>query len=135
MKRRPGSKRPRKPNASPTRTGRTRRAGQRSIRNPSRSIVAHVTAADGNVFADLGFPPEEAANLALRSDLMAALIRATRKMPQAAAAALLGVRQPRVSDLKRGQIDRFTIDALVNMLAHAGGTARLIIKTPKVTAA
>jgi predicted XRE-type DNA-binding protein len=44
---------------------------------------------------------------------------------QKQAAKLFGVSQPRVSDLVRGNIDRFTIDALVNMLAGAGRTIRL----------
>ena len=35
-------------------------------------------------------------------------------------AKLFGVTQPRISDLNREKIDRFTLDALVNMLAHAG---------------
>jgi predicted XRE-type DNA-binding protein len=41
-------------------------------------------------------------------------------LTQARAARLLGVSQPRVSDLARGRIDQFSIDALVNMLAKAG---------------
>jgi predicted XRE-type DNA-binding protein len=70
----------------------------------------------------LGFSPEEAENLKLRSILMGeltALIHA-RDLTQADAGALLGVAQPRVSDLLRGKIERFTIDALVNMLGRAG---------------
>jgi predicted XRE-type DNA-binding protein len=41
-------------------------------------------------------------------------------LTQARAARLLGVSQPRVSDLIRGRIDLFSIDALVNLLAKAG---------------
>ena len=41
-------------------------------------------------------------------------------LTQVRAARRFGVSQPRISDLKRGLIDRFTIDALVNMLASAG---------------
>ena len=43
-----------------------------------------------------------------------------RKLTQVQAARLLGVSQPRVSDVVRGRIERFTIDALVEMLARAG---------------
>ena len=66
--------------------------------------------------------PEEAENMKLRSVLMTALgnhiVRAD--MSQAQAAKLFGVTQPRISDLMRGKIDVFGIDALVNMLASAG---------------
>ena len=41
-------------------------------------------------------------------------------MTQAQAARQLGVTQPRVSDLTRGKIDLFSIDALVNMISAAG---------------
>jgi predicted XRE-type DNA-binding protein len=90
-----------------------------------------VTLVGGNVFADLGFPPDEAKNLRLRSDLMSALERVIDGMTQVHAAVLLGVTQPRISELTRGQIGRFTIDALVNMLSHAGGDVQLVITPPK----
>lgn len=75
-----------------------------------------------NIFRDLGFPPEEAENLKVRADLMiqiSKLIR-SRRLTQAQAAALFGVTQPRVSNLVRGKIDRFSIDTLIAMLGHAG---------------
>jgi len=80
------------------------------------------TPADGNVFADIGFPPEEAENLLIRCDLMLDIeqIIEERGLKQKAAAKLFGVSQPRISELKRGKMDAFTIDALVNMLATAG---------------
>jgi predicted XRE-type DNA-binding protein len=76
----------------------------------------------GNVFADLGFPKEEAAHLLIRADLMIqvkALIE-ERGLTQKRAAQLLGVSQPRISDLVRGRIDLFSIDTLVEMLTHLG---------------
>jgi len=81
----------------------------------------------GNVFRDLGFPPEEAENLRIRSDLMARLCRVIEEeeLTQARAARLFGVTQPRVSDLVRGKIDLFSIDTLVNMLAKAGVRVRV----------
>ena len=76
----------------------------------------------GNVFLDLGFPPAEAEHLLLRSKLMSAVddVITERKLTQAQAARVFGVSQPRVSDVIRGKIGRFTIDALVEMLARAG---------------
>ena len=66
--------------------------------------------------------PEEARNMKLRSVLMTALKNhITRvEMSQAQAASLFGVTQPRVSDLERGKINLFGLDALVNMATAAG---------------
>jgi predicted XRE-type DNA-binding protein len=66
--------------------------------------------------------PAEAQNMKLRSILMTALRDHITKarMSQARAAKLLGVTQPRVSDLMRGKIDLFGLDALVNMAVAAG---------------
>ena len=66
--------------------------------------------------------PEAAENMKLRSTLMLALknhlIRAN--INQARAAKLFGVTQPRISDLMRGKINLFALDALVNMATAAG---------------
>jgi len=76
----------------------------------------------GNVFADLGFDAQEAANLKLRSQLMIEVEKdlMEKKLTQQAAAKVLGISQPRVSDLKRGKVDKFTIDMLVNLLTRLG---------------
>ena len=80
-----------------------------------------------NVFDDLGFDPVESANLLLRSDLMVALRKRldSLRLTQVEAAELLSVSQPRVSDLMRGKIDRFSIDMLVLLLGRAGVDVRL----------
>jgi len=66
--------------------------------------------------------PEEAENMKLRSTLMMALKNhlSRTEMSQAQAAKLFGVTQPRVSDLLRGKINLFSLDALVNMATAAG---------------
>lgn len=66
--------------------------------------------------------PEEAENMKLRATLMTALRNHLTKnqMSQTQAAKLFGVTQPRVSDLMRGKIDLFALDALVNMATAAG---------------
>lgn len=76
----------------------------------------------GNVFTDLGFDQDEAEHLRIRSTLMATLrdVLNKRKLTQVEAADLLGVSQPRVSDLVRGKIGLFSIDTLVDMLARVG---------------
>lgn len=66
--------------------------------------------------------PAEAENMKLRSVLMmelkAYVVRAG--LTQAQAAKLFGVTQPRISDLMRGKINLFGLDALVNMASAAG---------------
>ena len=66
--------------------------------------------------------PAEAENIKLRSELMMALKQhiARAQMSQAQAARLFGVTQPRISDLMRGKVNLFGLDALVNMAAAAG---------------
>lgn len=66
--------------------------------------------------------PEEAENMKLRSGLMMALKAhlARTGLSQSQAAKLFGVTQPRISDLMRGKINLFGLDALVNMAAAAG---------------
>lgn len=85
-------------------------------------MAPHVTPPDGNVFEDIGFPAGEARNLKIRSMLMLTAERVIeeRGLTQAQAAKLMGVSQPRISDLVRGRIDQFTIDSLINMLTNAG---------------
>ena len=83
----------------------------------------------GNVFRDLGFSGPEAENLKMRSSLMIELSKLiqARRLTQAEAADVFGVTQPRVSDLVRGKIDRFSIDTLVAMLGHAGVPVHIVV--------
>ena len=89
-----------------------------------------MTRSTGNVFRDLGFRREEAEHLLVRADLMIQVERILkeRRLTQVKAAKLLGVTQPRVSDLVRGRIELFSIDTLVNMLAKAGLRATVTIR-------
>ena len=94
-------------------------------------MAKKITHSTGNVFEDLGFPKEEAENLKVRSALMA-FIRALideEGLTQARAAKLFGVTQPRISDLVRGKIELFSIDALVNMVAASGRHVDISIAT------
>jgi len=89
-----------------------------------------ITRGSGNVFADIGFSPDEAQNLLLRSDMMTRIERFVKRagMTQTDAAHALGVTQPRLNDLLRGKIDKFSLDALVNMLGHAGMRVEMKVK-------
>ncbi|MBP6444243.1 MAG: XRE family transcriptional regulator [Gemmatimonadales bacterium] len=99
-------------------------------------MATKVQRSSGNVFRDVGFPPGEAENLRLRSELMVQVRRILegRKLTQAAGAQLFGVTQPRISDLVRGRIELFSIDGLVNMLAHAGVHVTLTVKRTRKVA-
>jgi len=81
-----------------------------------------ITLGSGDIFADLGFSPAEARSLQMRSQMMTALRQFIEKegLTQVAAAKRLKVSQPRISDLTRGKISRFSLDTLVNMLTDAG---------------
>ncbi len=89
-----------------------------------------VTRSSGNVFRDLGFPPEEAQHLKIRSDLLIQLQKliASRGLKQSETAKILRVTQPRVSDLLRGRIDLFSTDALIDMLSRFGVRVKLVLK-------
>ena len=92
--------------------------------------MMRITKGHENVFVDCGFSPAEAENLRIRSRMMQALIVHVRdkKLTQAKAAKMMGVSQPRISDLTRGKIGLFTIDALVKMLSAIGLKVDLDIK-------
>lgn len=72
----------------------------------------------------------EAENLKLRSSLMLALSRHIKGqgLTQAQAARLLGVTQPRISNLIHGKIDLFGLDLLAKMAATAGLRITMRIK-------
>jgi predicted XRE-type DNA-binding protein len=87
----------------------------------------HVT--KKSVLDDLGFDAAESANLKIRAALMRAIEEELdkRSLTQIQAAKLLGVTQPRISDLRRGKMHLFTIDILVNMLARLNKPVSLVI--------
>src|SRR5215470_17054385 len=93
-------------------------------------MVMRMHRSSGNVFRDLGFADDEAENLRVRADLMISLSKLIedRGLTQAQAAKLLGVTQPRVSDLIRGKIQLFSVDSLIEMLGHAGVQVSVVVK-------
>jgi predicted XRE-type DNA-binding protein len=102
------------------------------MRHETRS--SHITPVGGNVFIDLGFEPKEAAMLKAQSDraiaeklamketLMDAISQwiERNELKQTEAAQILGVTRPRVSDVVNKKTVKFTIDALIEMLARTG---------------
>lgn len=87
-----------------------------------------ITRGSGNVFLDIGFSPGEAETLRLRAQLMSRVGGYARRMNQREAAKRFGITQPRLKDLLRGKIDKFSLDALVNMLGHAGMRIEMKVK-------
>ena len=73
--------------------------------------------------------PEAAANMRLRSELVSAIRSAVERwnLTQAQAASRLGVTQPRLNDLLRGRVARFSLDALVGLAERAGLAVRMEI--------
>lgn len=71
--------------------------------------------------------PEEAANLRVRSELMDKITAIVEESgwTQLEAATRCGVTQPRINDLLRGRISRFSLDALVNIAAALGRRVRV----------
>jgi predicted XRE-type DNA-binding protein len=77
--------------------------------------------------------PQQAASMRARSELMMALqgwVKISGNT-QAEAAKLFGITQPRMSDLVRGKISLFSLEALIDMATVAGLEPRVTIKKPK----
>jgi len=89
-----------------------------------------ITESCGNVFIDIGFPPDEAAILAMRAELMCQLeiLIRDKQWTQAEAAKVLGISQSRVSDLIRGKWDKFSLDMLITLAARAGQRPNLVLQ-------
>lgn len=89
-----------------------------------------ITRGSGNIYHDIGFAPEEAENLKLRSSLMMRIEDYYKKSgaTQAAAAKALGLTPPRFNALLKGKINLFSLDALVNIAVRAGLRIELRVK-------
>ena len=76
--------------------------------------------------------PAEAAHMEMRSDLMIAIQEAVADwaLTQAEAAKRLAVTQPRLNDLLRGRIGKFSLDALVALATRAGLAVRIEVSRP-----
>jgi predicted XRE-type DNA-binding protein len=88
-----------------------------------------------NVFDALMDSPEEAANMAMRSDLLRAIRKVVEgwSLSQTAAASRLGISQPRLNDLLKNRINKFSLDALVTLATRAGLALHLDV-TPSAAA-
>jgi predicted XRE-type DNA-binding protein len=86
------------------------------------------TLSSGNVFADLGFanPEEELLKAKLVREIRAIIKR--RKLTQAKAATLLGLKQPDVSAIVTGRVGKFSIDRLVRCLHRLDCRVDVVIR-------
>lgn len=84
----------------------------------------------GNVFADLGIPNPE--QYLAKAELAAKIhvIAQGRRLSQAATARILGINQPKVSALLRGQLDGFSTDRLIRFLNALGCDVQITVSAP-----
>lgn len=87
-----------------------------------------------SVFDALADTPAEAANMTARVDLLLAIRERIKEwnLTQEDAAARLGLTRPRLNDLMRGKLDKFSLDALVNIAAAAGFRLYIELEDVKV---
>ena len=86
-----------------------------------------------SVFDALTDDQAKAANMTARADLLLAIRERVRawNLPQEKAASRLGLTRPRLNDLLRGKLDKFSLDALVNIATAAGLKLRIEVEGPK----
>jgi predicted XRE-type DNA-binding protein len=82
----------------------------------------------GDVFADLGFPNPEREQLKARLTLQIYRLIKGRGLTQAKAGAILGIRQPHVSGLMRGQSGNFSVERLMDFLAALGQDVEITVR-------
>jgi predicted XRE-type DNA-binding protein len=83
-----------------------------------------------NVWSALEKTEADAVNMHMRSELMTFIERVIEKwnLPQAEAAARVGLTRPRLNDLLRGKISKFSLDALASIATWVGLSVKLSVK-------
>ena len=89
------------------------------------------TRSSGNVFEDLRV--EEPVEALAKSELAALIARAlrARRLTQIAAAKVLGIDQPKVSELMRGRLTRFSTERLMTFLTRLGRDVEIVVREPR----
>ena len=115
---------------SPTRSGHCQEPLRPAGKEAPITQKLRIVVGSDNVFLDLGFPEAGAQNQLLRMDLVIQIRKSIAKLDltQAAAARRTNITQPRMNDLIKGRIHKFTLDALVNVAAQLGYTVNLTMK-------
>lgn len=73
---------------------------------------------ESDVFVQIGFSPEEAAALDVRSRLLSEVVKQARQFSQSELQQLLHEPQPRISDLMRGKVSKFSLETLFRYAEH-----------------
>ena len=82
----------------------------------------------GNIYKDLGYPnPEEMQAKAALAHQIYETIK-TRNLTQTRAAELMGIDQPKVSDVIRGRISKYSLDRLIRFLRALGRDVEIRVK-------
>jgi predicted XRE-type DNA-binding protein len=89
------------------------------------------TVSSGNVFADIGVAQPEEANAKAELALQINSLIEERALTQTQAAKVLGINQPKVSALMRGQLAGFSIERLIRFLAALGRDVQIVV-TPTI---
>jgi predicted XRE-type DNA-binding protein len=84
-----------------------------------------------NVFEDLGFSPEEAAALKLKTDLHTKIVKRAGHYSQGELQTILDESQPRVSDLLRGKMSKFSLEMLVIYAEKLGLRTEIKTRAPR----
>ena len=82
----------------------------------------------GNIFADLGFPNPEREEIKARLTLQIYRLIKHRGLTQAAAGEILGIKQPHVSGLMRGQSGTYSVERLMEFLAALGQDVEITVR-------
>ena len=93
-----------------------------------KNNTIQVKEGSGNVFADLGFPNPEREQLKARLTLQIYRLIKHRGLTQAKAGAILGIRQPHVSGLMRGQSGNFSVERLMDFLTALGQDVEITVR-------
>ena len=86
-----------------------------------------------NVFDDLGFSREQAVALQIKADLHSQIIKQVRNYKQSELQRILGEPQPRVSDLVRRKIAKFSLETLIDYASALNMRPEIIIHKPAAT--
>ena len=87
-----------------------------------------ITRGSGNVFADFGFPDAEERQTKLRLAYALNTIVAAQRLTQAAAAARLGLNQPKVSALRNYKLEGFSVERLMTLLNALDQDVEIVIR-------
>src|SRR6266849_4176375 len=112
-------------NGGSPRQNRTTEKGRTEMKKNNKIRIKE---GSGNVFADLGFPNHEREQLKARLTLQIYRLIKDRGLTQAKAGAILGIKQPHVSGLMRGQSGNFSVERLMDFLTALGQDVEIMVR-------